>query len=298
MTLGFVVERVDAVIVDGPEELIAKNLMSPFVWRASRRDAGLMALIRAVPRHRRDDEESGRIWYGRSASDGLVFRMDDVPILVPSPHGSDSTGCEDPTVVATDDGYVVFYTGVDDSRTGHLLYATGKDMSSLEKRGVALTNGKDEQNNKEGTVLLDGGRWRLLYEYAHDGHSLISLTEGDGPTGPWSEQPDPFWPRPDSWDSWHLSTGPLLLTDPRRPVMFYNGADQDADWGIGWVALSPDLRRVVARCAGPLIAPPTDTTGPRDIAFAASVVETEGTIWLYYSRNDRELKRATIRQTG
>jgi hypothetical protein len=27
------------------------------------------------------------------------------------------------------------------------------------------------------------------------------------------------------------------------------------------------------------------------------VVDTEGTIWLYYSRNDRELKRATIRQT-
>ncbi len=298
MTIGFEVERIDSVVVDGPDELITKNLMSPFMWRANRHDAGLMALIRAVRRHRTEDEESGRIWYGRSASDGLVFRMDDVPMLVPSPHGTDSTGCEDPTVVATDDGYVVLYTGVDDKHTGHLLYATGKDMRSLEKRGVALPNGKEENNSKEGTVLLDGDHWRLLYEYAHDGHSLISLTYGNGPSGPWNEQPDPFGPRPDKWDSWHLSTGPLLLSDPQRPVMFYNGANQDTDWGIGWVALSPDLGHVITRCDGPLISPPADATGPRDIAFAASLVETDGTIWLYYSRNDRELKRATIRQTG
>lgn len=297
MSLGFEIERIDDVIVDGPEELTTKNLMSPFVWRASRRDAGLMALIRAEPRHRTSDEESGRIWYGRSASNGLAFRMDDAPILVPGPHGMDSTGCEDPTVDHTGDGYVVFYTGVDDDRTGHLLYATGEDMHGLEKRGVALPNGKKENNNKEATVLCNGSFWRLLYEYAHDGHSLIGLTEGDGPPEPWHEQPAPFGPRPDKWDSWHLSTGPLLLNKPDRPVMFYNGANQDADWGIGWVALSRDLRSVVARCDTPLISPPTGGTGPREITFAASIVETEGTIWLYYSRNDRELKRATIRQT-
>ncbi|MEO5866523.1 MAG: glycosidase [Sphingomonas sp.] len=298
MSLGFEVERIDSVIIDGPAELTTLNLMSPFVWRASRRDAGLLAMIRAVQRHRTGEEESGRIWYGRSASDGLVFRMDDAPVLAPGPHGKDSTGCEDPTVVATGDGYVVFYTGVDESGAGHLLYASGKDMRSLEKRGVALPNAKDENNSKEATLLLHDDRWRLLYEYAHGGHSLISLTEGNGPAGPWHEQPDPFCPRPDKWDSWHLSTGPLLLNELDRPVMFYNGADEAADWGIGWVALSPDLRSVIARCDGPLIAPPTDATGSRDIAFAASVVETEGTIWLYYSRNDRELKRATIRQTG
>lgn len=298
MSLGFEVERIDDVLIDGPEELLAQNLMSPFMWRASHHDAGLMTLLRAVQRHRDADQASGRIWYGRSASNGLLFRMDEAPVLVPGPHGKDAAGCEDPTVVKTDDGYVVYYTGVDSEGTGHLLYATGKDMRSLEKRGIALANGKTEDNNKEATLRREGGLWRLLYEYAHDGHSLVSLTEGESESGPWTEQPDPFWPRPDKWDSWHLSTGPLLLTNPNRPVMFYNGADRHADWGIGWVALSADMREVVDRCDGPLIAPPTEATGPRDIAFAASLVETEGTIWLYYSRNDRELKRATLRQTG
>lgn len=291
----FAVERIDDVLIEAREELQRHNLMSPFAWRAPG-DAGLMMLVRAVPPNRDKHQESGRIWFGRSASDGLLFRMDETPLLVPGEYGDDATGCEDPTVVTTDSGYDVLYTGLDKSRTGHLLLASGHDMRSLEKRGVALPNAKGEKNSKEATVRIDGGVWRLLYEYAHDGHSLISLTFGEGPAGPWNEQPDPFSPRPDRFDSWHLSTGPLMLSDPARPVMFYNGANRDADWGIGWIELSPDLSQVTARCDQPLVSPPGDSTGPRDISFAASVVDTEGTIWLYYSRNDRELKRATIRR--
>jgi predicted GH43/DUF377 family glycosyl hydrolase len=295
MSLGFSVERVDDVILDGPDELRSRNLMSPFAWRESG-DAGLFALVRAVPVDKGPDEESGRIWHGRSGSDGLVFRMDATPLLVPGEHGDDARGCEDPTVVRTDEGYVVFYTGVDRGGNGHLLYATGRDMRGLEKRGVALPNAKGERNSKEATLLRTDDCWRLLYEYSAGGHSLVSLTDGDGPAGPWREQPDPFGPREGQWDGWHLSTGPLLRDEPERPVMFYNGANEDAHWGIGWVALSPDLQSVVARGEEPLIAPPADATGKRDISFAASLVETDGTIWLYYSRNDRELKRATLRR--
>ncbi|MBA3895691.1 MAG: glycosidase [Sphingomonadaceae bacterium] len=295
MTLGFEVERIDDVALDGPYDLLAKNLMSPFAWRVDG-NAGLMVLVRAVPPDKGKDEESGRIWHGRSGSDGLSFRMNDTPLLVPGVHGDDAMGCEDPTVVQTDDGYVIFYTGVDKGKRGHLLYATGSDMRSLEKRGIALPNSKSEHSSKEATLLRRGDSWHLMYEYSHDGHSLISLTDGEGPAGPWHEQPDPFSPRPGKWDGWHLSTGPLLRSDPERPVMFYNGAHTDADWGIGWVALSPDLRTVTGRSDDPLIAPPANVAGPRDISFAASVIDTDGTIWLYYSRNDRELKRATVRQ--
>ena len=295
MTIDFEVERVDSVSLDGPDELLSRNLMSPFVW-TEKDDARLHMLVRAVPPSTEEQKtESGRIWYGRSGSDGVSFRMDDAPIMVPSPSGKDMRGCEDPTVVKTEDGYVVLYTGVDGGGTGHLLYAAGPTIHELEKQGVALADCKSENNVKEATVLRSDGLWRLLYEYAHDEHSLISLAFGDGVAGPWREQPDPFGIRKGHWDSFHLSTGPLWLGNPERPVMFYNGADENTDWGIGWVALSPDLSRVVARSDTPLIAPPSDVTGRKDIAFAASLVDNEGTLWLYHSRNDRELRRATIR---
>ncbi len=48
MTYGFAVERIDDVTLDGPGDLLAKDLMSPFAWRVDG-DAGLMMLVRAVP---------------------------------------------------------------------------------------------------------------------------------------------------------------------------------------------------------------------------------------------------------
>lgn len=293
MSVSFSVERIDDVIADGSTDFQRHELMSPYVWREAG-DAGLMMLVRAVPADAELNKETGRIWYGRSASDGIRFRMDDTPLLVPGLRGEDARGCEDPTVVPIEGGYDVYYTGVDRQGRGHLLYATGRDMRALEKLGVALPNAKGEKNSKEATMLHDGNVWRMLYEFAQNGHSLIGLTFGESPQGPWHEQQAPFVLREGQWDNYHLSTGPLLMSDPCRPVMFYNGANADADWGIGWVELSPDLTTVTARCEEPLIAPPAGMTGKRDIAFAASVVDTEGTIWLYYARNDRELKRATI----
>ena len=297
MEIDFKVERIEIVSIEGPDELLSRNLMSPFVW-TEEKDARLHMLVRAVPAQKDEQrKESGHIWYGCSSGDGLSFEMDDAPMLVPGPAGRDCRGCEDPTVVRTDDGYVVFYTGVDGDGTGHLLYATGPDIRTLEKRGVALADNKSENNVKEATVLRSADRWRLLYEYAHDGHSLISLVDGDDVAGPWTERPDPFGVRQEHWDSYHLSTGPLWRGDPNMPVMFYNGADENTDWGIGWVAFSRDLSRVVARSDKALISPPKGSRDQKEIVFAASLVDREGTLWLYHSRNDRELRRATIKPT-
>src|SRR3546814_12457713 len=137
-----------------------------------------------------------------------------------------------------------------------MLYAAGKDIHSITKRGVALASSKTENHTKEATVTLDkDGRWLLFFEYARNRASLIGLAVGEGPAGPWHEQPQPFAPRPDHWDSWHLSTGPLLMTDPDNPVMFYNGATRDADWGIGWISFNRDFSKVTGRCTLPLLGP-------------------------------------------
>jgi len=226
--------------------------------------------------------------------------MLDAPSIVPGPGDHDAGGVEDPTVVRTDDGYVVYYSGVlADHSHGELSYAAGPSLDRLEKSGVALASSKSEGNTKEATVdrTPDGG-WRLFYEYAADEASRIGLAVGADVAGPWHEQPTPLTPRKDSWDDWHLSTGPLLTEDPALPVMFYNGATRDARWRIGWVAFDANYTRVVARGIEPLVTPPpVDDRSATDIAFAASVVVVEGAIWLYYSLEDRRLARALIRRS-
>ena len=83
------------------------------------------------------------------------------------------------------------------------------------------------------------------------------------------------------------------------PVMFYNGATEDARWRIGWVAFNRDCTEVIDRCIEPMITPaprPPKRTGV-DIAFAASVIEWRGKVYLYYSLGDRVLFRSEIRKT-
>ena len=294
--VDFVVDRIDPVTMAGNVLVAQRDLMSPYVWQP---DSGRFAmLVRAVPRPG-EEGDTGTIWTAQSA-DGLNFTASDTPVLSPGPGLADIGGCEDPTPVFAPNGsVVVYYTGVDETRThGEMLYATGPSIDRLEKRGIAMPSAPSEGNLKEATVdRTPGGGWRMFYEYARGEASLIGLAVGEDVAGPWRHLPQPFTPRPDAWDAWHLSPGPLLTTDKDCPVMFYNGATHDARWRIGWIAFDAEYARVVDRCIEPLIVPPprgqrTDT----DIAFAASVVIVGEEIWLYYSIEDAQLYRAIIRQ--
>ena len=297
VALDFNVKAIEAVTIEGPPELMARDLMSPYVWCEG--DGRYAMMVRAVVPPGQELTDTGVIWAGYS-EDGRHFRMLDRPSIVPGPGDHDAGGVEDPTVVRTDRGYVVYYSGVlSDHSHGELSYATGPTLDALTKSGVALASSKSEGNTKEATVdrTPDGG-WRLFYEYAADDASRIGLAVGRDVAGPWEEQPTPFTPREDSWDDWHLSTGPLLTDEAEKPVMFYNGATRDARWRIGWVAFDADYTRVVARGIQPLVTPPpVDDRTATDIAFAASVVVVDGAIWLYYSLEDRRLARALIRRS-
>lgn len=293
--LGFKLDRIDELQLKAEALLTAENLMSPFVWRDT--DGRLSVMLRAVP-PQKDAAITGTIWFGRS-DDGLTFTMDDQPVISPGPDPMDIRGCEDPTVIWADGQVFVYYTGVNAEGDGAMLYATGPDAHHLTKRGVALASSKTERNTKEATVELTAdGQWRLFYEYAQNGASMIGLAFGRDCHGPWAEQPHPFSRRPDLWDSWHLSTGPLLTEDPDRPVMFYNGADRNADWRIGWIAFDRDCSKVTARCTEPLITPPPAGVDGLDIAFAASAIVIGAEIHLYFSRNDRKMFRAIVTRTA
>jgi len=295
--LDFNVEAIHPVVLHGPDAITQRDLMSPYVWKTRDRDEYQM-MVRVVPKM--DDEgDTGTIWYATSL-DGLTFTTTDQPVIAPGPDAEDAGGCEDPTVVELPDGgYVVYYTGVTaDRRHGEMLYAQGPSIDRLEKKGVAIPSTPSQGNVKEATVdRTKTGGWRLFYEYAANDASLIGLAIGQDVDGPWQHERQPFAPREGKWDNFHLSTGPLLTDDKDLPVMFYNGATHDARWRIGWVAFDAEYKEVVDRCVEPLIAPPPSPNRmATDIAFAASVVFGGSHTWLYFSRADRALFRATIRK--
>jgi len=293
--INFAVEQHDVVRLDtaGPDGLLAgHDLMSPYVWE---QDGALHLLVRVLPNPLGPTDPTGVIYAG-SSPDGLDFAMQATPAIVPGPDAFDAGGVEDPTVVRADDGnLLVFYTGVDAARAqGSLLVAQGADMADLAKRQVLLHAPEGEGNIKEATVVRGAdGRYRLFYEYAKDNASRIGMALADNPQGPWKVAPDPFPIRPDAWDNWHLSTGPISAPAGLPPVMFYNGATDDARWRIGWIAFDENYTRVVDRCVEPLIVPPPPKLRSGiDIAFAASCIDRgDHCHHLYYSLEDRVLRR-------
>jgi len=282
----------EAMHVRAEEPLASFYQLSPFVWHAT---DGLEVMLRAVPHSENPAEKIARIYHGIS-SDGLVFHMDESPVIAPGPEPADRDGCEDPTVAVFSGTTYVYYTGWNQAqRRGCLMLALGPDASHLRKRGIALESRAGCSNPKEAEIAQAGDKtWRLFFEYANDEASRIGLAVSERVDGPWDVRQPPFERRSHDWDSWHLSTGPVVTVDG-APVMFYNGATRDAKWRIGWIRFDPGYTQVLARCNGPLIAPPSPKGDDTDIAFAASAVREGDVIRIYYSVADRYLRRATVR---
>ena len=295
--VAYVVEQLDPVVIANGSPLNGMALMSPFVWKD---DANYRMMVRGVPAPSAPDCPTGVIGSG-IGKDGLCFSLDAGFAIAPGggPDDDDDGGCEDPTVLLDHGRLLVWYTGVDAKHTqSSLLLAEGAAMDALQKREVRLKARPGEGNIKEATLAqTNAGDWRMFYEYAAKDASRIGVASAPSPDGPWTPLNDPFTVRDDSWDNWHLSTGPII--DPPGggdPVMFYNGATRDARWRIGWVSFSPDFAHVTGRGIEPVLMPPPPLErGATDIAFAASTVIEGDMIALYYSLEDRTLHRALIR---
>lgn len=267
-------------------------VLSPYVYS----DGGaLHIMVRAVPRlDERPRDKIARIYHGVGRSE-LEFVMDDDPSIAPGPDIDDEGGCEDPTVIRDGATLYVFYTGYNRvAERGLLMMAAGPDYRSLRKRGVVFDDPRYHKA-KEATLVPTRSGWHMFFEYAAGEASLIGAARAPSLTGPWEFVDSPLKPRPEAWDRWHLSTGPIVGAERPRPVMLYNGATRDAHWRIGWAAFAGDYTRVAERSEQPLLSPPADRPqGWTDIVFAASAIESADHVELYYSVADQDVRRAVL----
>lgn len=266
--------------------------LSPFVWEEN---GVYKILIRAVNSSEDATQKVARIYYG-SSPDGIHFKMSDGPAIAPSINSYDKDGCEDPTVVYQNNNYLVYYTGWNQTKLeGQLLLAKGKDMESLSLSEIAIPSEQPYINPKEATVAqLKDGEWALFFEYANEERSKLGRATSKIAEGPWKIVGEFLPAIADSWDSYHLSTGPVLTDSLNQTVMFYNGADSNAHWRIGWVTMDSE-GQILSRSKDPLITPPKGEPDDTDIAFAASAILVNNEIWLYYSVADKTTYRAIIR---
>lgn len=289
---GFAVAALEPLSLERGPKIKDMYALSPFVWEEG---GGYSVLLRIVPDEPNPADKIARIHYGRS-EDGLHFVVDDDPAIAPGPDPDDLHGCEDPTVISCPDGYYVFYTGWnEDRKEGKLMLASGPNVWRLQKHGPVLES-SEHRNPKEATVVQTReGDWRMFFEFAEGGASTIGVARSDALEGPWEVLQPLCTGRPNYWDDWHASPGPIWQPEDEPPVMFYNGANRSAHWRISWLTLDETYTRVGQRAEHPLIIPPVPTGDATDIAFAASCTSQGGVVHLYYSIADRDVVRATLR---
>lgn len=291
------IERTEELILHRSDQLRNFYVLSPCVWDENGK---YHALLRVVYPSGSPEEKVSRIFYaaGRSA---IEFDMDEQPTIEPGPAQDDRDGCEDPTLASGQGIYHVYYTGWNQAQMeGNLLLATGRDIHNLQKRGPVFPNISRFRNPKEATIVCcPDGTWRLFFEFAEEDKSKIGVASAPGIDGPWTFGAPPFDARPQMWDCWHLSTGPVSTADPERPVMFYNGSDRDARWSIGWIEFNGTFSEIRARSDEPILTHPTrpERADFTEIAFAASALDEGHFVGLYYSIADRVMLRALLKRT-
>lgn len=294
-THGFRLDTMAEITYGCSPEVREMYKLSPFVWR---HDTRFDLLLRVVNRNEDASRKVARIHYGTS-TDGVHFELEPVPVIAPDEREDsyDNGGCEDPTLAVVESALYVYYSGWNEyGKRGELLLAAGDDVHRLLKRGIALPSSEAARNPKEAEIVhVADGSWRLFFEYAHDNRSKIGIARSANVDGPWEILTPLFAARADTWDSYHLSTGPVVSCNTDFSVMFYNGATRDARWRVGWVVFDATYSRVVARSNDPIVLPHIKRNhDDTDIAFAASAIEIDDEIHLYYSVADQYVVRAQI----
>jgi predicted GH43/DUF377 family glycosyl hydrolase len=100
--------------------------------------------------------------------------------------------------------------------------------------------------------------------------------------------------RAGSWDSDHVSTGPIIPLSKGTAEMVYNGM-RGKVWAIGLLVFDTKTFKIISRSSKPLITP-TDRRGPHNqrISFSSSAILEKNRVLLYYHEADQSIKVATL----
>jgi len=165
----------------------------------------------------------------------------------------DTYGTEDPRLAFNkhDNLYYLFYTAYNGSGI-ELSLATSPDPTS-PKRWSRLGPIFNLPGSKSGALLIMDTPPHYLFW----GDSIIQVTTSSDPKK-WASLGVPFLkPRPGSWDSRLVESGPPpLKLSTGDFIFFYNSADDTEAYHPAWVILDKnDPTKIVQRAAVPLLTP-------------------------------------------
>jgi predicted GH43/DUF377 family glycosyl hydrolase len=262
-----------------------------------------------------------------TSRDGLHFERRPQPILYPDNDAFTryewEGGCEDPRVVATEDGrYVLTYTSYD-GKTARLCVAESRDLLSWKKHGPAFARAGGgryrDRWSKSGAIVceerpsgfvavrIDGRYWMYWGDtdiFLASSENLIDWTpieraaEAQRPAGLASA----LTPRRRRFDSALVEPGPQAMLTSHGILLLYNSANRQAigDATLPEMAYSAgqalfdagDPGALIGRATAPFLDVRTqhETVGQvGNVCFVEGLVRFNGRWLLYYGMGDSRI---------
>ncbi len=228
-----------------------------------------------------------------TSSDGLRFKVEDLPVLVPANEEPmnqyEVAGIEDPRVTKLDGAFFVVYTAF--SGYGPVMaLARTQDFHDFERLGII-----SEPGNKDGMLFPRqiGGRYARLDRPIGHGVGSIWVSFSEDMLH-WGDSHVVITPRRGFWDSYRVGGSAVPIETEHGWLEIYHGVKMTSGGPIyraGVALLDLDQPwRVIGRSHVPVLAPRAEYERIGDInnvVFpSGAIVEDDGLVKVYYGAAD------------
>jgi predicted GH43/DUF377 family glycosyl hydrolase len=243
---------IEGLVLTGREDSWDQDLEGSF---AVRRD-GEYLLYYSGYRHRGHPAQGfpAALAVARSTDGGTFARVQDGPVLTPTPGWHDNDAVYSPTIVEHGDELVMVYAGhcytrCDVTPGVALLAATSPDGLHWTKHPIPVLQALPDLSwTRDGVAepaLLQGpdGLYHLFFTGLRDADRLIGVARGETPFGPWEVNPDPIVvPAATGFDRAGV-LAPDVRIEGETVRMWFLGATPEEDIAIGYAEATWPLWR-------------------------------------------------------
>ncbi|MEA2065778.1 MAG: glycoside hydrolase family 130 protein [Thermotogota bacterium] len=248
--------------------------------------------------YRAEDWSGVNKWNGTSSlgiaesKDGILFKKEATPILMPTETYEIPGGCEDPRIVKIDDTYLLTYTGYNGTNA-KLCLAYSKDFENWVKVGPIIKTGRW---SKSGAIIpkkIDG-KYCMYF-----GDSNIYLATSNN-LRDWQVNYSPVLsPRSMNFDSRLVEPGPPPLITDEGILLFYNSADFSGIYRVGAALFDiNNPANLLKRTDKPIFEPELSWEKygqvPNVVFFEGTVIHND-TLFIYYGAADTYTGAARIK---
>lgn len=244
-------------------------------------------------------DKISRLGYAESY-DGLTWRKDTTPRVIPDDTHLEYSGIEDPRIVKLDDKYYITYTAYSDKTRFVKTRIRILETTDFRKFERITPSFKDHwrKNDKDGVIFPE--KINGLYYMLHRIEPNIQISSSNN-LRRWTDQATIINATGNEWESHKIGAGAPPIKTPIGWIIFYHGVDKESKYSMGAALLDIHMpTKILCRLPFPLLSPEVDYEKSGvvpNVVFGTSAIEVGSDYYLYYGAGDKVIAAASINKS-